>query len=151
VIRSAIAAFDWNTLKEHFGNIGLSRDQLTDVCGHLRRHTDLICKYPREEFEHRRAHFFDQLRTYVETLFGGEVSSQVTRELELIELVEHGYRSILNVLAKCDIGKQPATIRVAGTISRACHEYQDLFHRHRKVLSETKELNLMSDIRLRRR
>ena len=148
VVKSALATLDWDTLKAHFEDIALSRGQLSEVCGHIRRYTELIRKYPRKDFECRRACFLDELRSYAEVQFGGEAASEIAGEARLIEHIEHGYRSILNVLAKCDIGKKPATVRVAATISRACYEYQDLIRRRGKTLSDMKQLNVLSGIRL---
>lgn len=148
LVKDALAVLDWDTLKAYFEDIALSRDNLTDLCGHIRRYTDLICKYPCKDFEHRRALFFNELRSYIDAHFGTEAANEVANELALIERIERGYRSILDVLAKCIIGRQPATVRVGGSISRACYEYQDLIRRCDKTLTETKQLNLLSGLRV---
>ena len=47
-----------------------------------------------------------------------EAEEELVREVELIELIEQGYQSILDTLDKCAIGKLPSTTRVAGIIRR---------------------------------
>jgi len=148
VVKSALATLDWDALKEHFEDIVLSRGQVTEACCHIRRSTDLICKYPRKDFERRRARFLNKLRSYAEAHFGVEAANEIDTEVALIERIEQGYRNILNVLEGCAIGKQPATVRVGGSISLACYEYQNLLRRGDKSHTETKELNLMSGIHL---
>lgn len=148
VVKSAIAALDWDALKAHFEGISLSRGQLTDICGHIRRCTDLICKYPQKDFERRRARFLNELRSYTTAHFGPEAANEIANEVALIERIERGYRSILDSLGRCDISKQPAAVRVGGSISRACYEYQDLILRRDKGLAETKQLTMISGIRL---
>jgi hypothetical protein len=121
---------------------------LTELCGHIRRYSDLICKYPRKDFERRRTGFLDEMRAYAEVHLGAEAADEVARETALIALIEHGYRGILDVLGRCAIGQRPAAIRVSGSISRACHEYQELMSRRDKAMAESTELNLMSGLRL---
>lgn len=140
VVKKALTALDWGILKEHFEEIGLSRSELTDICGHVRRCTNLICKYPRLDFQQRRTRFLNKLRSYAEAYFGVEAVKEIDSEVALIEFIERGYRGIFNVLDKCTISKQPATVRVAGCISRACHDYQDLMRRFQKALAETEEM-----------
>ncbi len=70
LIKTALAALDWTTLKAHFDGIGLTRDQLTEVCGHAQRCTYLIYKYPRPKAEADRARLFDELRAEAVARFG---------------------------------------------------------------------------------
>ncbi len=88
------------------------------------------------------------MRAYVEAHLGAEAADEVARETALIAQIEHGYRGILDVLGRCAIGHRPAAVRASGSISRACHEYQDLMRRRDKAMAEAKELNLMSGLRL---
>jgi hypothetical protein len=125
-----------------------SRQTISELCGHVRRYSDLICKYPHKDFERRRARFLDQLRAYAQEHLGTESAQEITNELALIALIEHGYRGILDVLGKCAISQQPAPVRISGSISRACSEYQELIRRLDNTFAETKEINPMSDIRL---
>ena len=149
LVKTAVAEVDWCALKHHFDAIGLTREQLTQICGHIRRCTDLICKYPRKALETRRAQFFDQLRADAAARFGAEAESEVAAEIDLLALVEHGYRAILGVLAKCPISERPAVVRAAASVSRAGYEYVDLMQRHHAALAASRELNLLSDLRLR--
>lgn len=148
IVKNALAALDWPMLQAHLDQIAVSRDQLIELCGHIRRHTDLICKYPRKKFELGRTAFLDQLRAYAEAHLGAEAGGKVASETTLIALIERGYRGILDVLGHCAIGQRPAAIRASGSISRACHEYQELLSRRDKVMAEAKELNLMSGLQL---
>lgn len=148
LVKNALGTLEWGMLKAHFEDIALSLGDLTDLCGHIRRFTDLICKYPRNDFEQRRAKFFTEIQGYIDSHFGVEAANEVAKELAIITRIEGGYRSILDFLGKCAIGKQLPTVRVAGTISRACHEYHDLIRRCDKTLAEKKQLNLLSGIHL---
>ncbi len=148
IVKNSLAAFDWSALQHHLDDIHLSRDQLRELRGYIRRFSDLICKYPRKDFERQRARFFDQLCAYAEAHLGTEASDEIANETKLIGQIEHGYRSILDVLGKCAISQKSPVVRVSGSISRACHEYQELMHRHNKTLEESKELNLISGLHL---
>src|SRR5580693_5269592 len=70
LVKTALAALDWGILKRHFDDIGLTEDQFTEVCGHARRCTDLIYKYPRKTSETGRARLFDEFRAYAAARFG---------------------------------------------------------------------------------
>jgi hypothetical protein len=108
----------------------------------------LICKYPRNDFEHRRARFLDQLRIYALGHLDAEAAEEIGKLATLIGQIEHGYRSILDVLGKCSIAQKSAPVRVSGSISRAFYQYQEVLHLRDKALDETKQLNLMSGMRL---
>jgi hypothetical protein len=149
VVKNALAALDWAALRAHLDQIAMSRAHLTELCGHIRRYSDLICKYPRRDFELQRTRFFDEMRTYAEVHLGAEAADEVARETVLITQIEHGYRGILDALGRCVIGQRPAVIRVSGSISRACHEYQELMHRRDKAMADSTELFLMSGLRLK--
>ena len=112
LVKDTLGSFSWEALRIHFEDIGLTRNDLTDLCGHVRRFTDLICKYPHKKFKQRRAIFFDEIRNYVKKHLGVEAEKELVCEIELIERIEKGYLSILNTLDKCAIGNLPATIRV---------------------------------------
>ncbi len=148
IVKNALEALDWDALQAHLVEIALSRDQLTELCGYIRRYSDLICKYPRKDFERRRTRFLDQIRAYAEVKLGEDAAAEVTRETALITQIEQGYRGILELLGRCAIGERPAPIRVSGSISRACHEYQELMRRRDKAMAKSTELNLMSGLRL---
>ena len=140
VVKEVLPALDWDTLKEHCEDIVLSRRDLTDICGHVRRCTGLICKRPNQNFQQRRTRFFNELRSYTEARFGLGAVKEIDTEVALIERIEQGYWSILNTLDKCAISQQPATVRAAGCISHACHVCQDLMRHFNKALAGTKEI-----------
>ena len=148
IVKSALAALDWPVLQAHLDQIAMSRAQLLELCGHIRRYSDLICKYPRKDFERGRTGFLDQMRAYAEAHLGAEAGDEVARQTALIALIERGYRGILDVLGRCAIGQRPAAIRASGSISGACHEYQELMRRRDKAMAEATELNLMSGLHL---
>ena len=140
---------DWPRLKAHLDAIDLSMEALEALCGHIRRYSDWIAKYPQKSFEKKRASFFQELAAYARQRLGARGPEKVTAVGAVFELVEHGYRSILDVLAKCAIGKQAPPVRVSACISRACHEYLDLLRRRDAVLRETKQLELTSGFAIR--
>jgi hypothetical protein len=148
LVKEALAEVEWPKLKSHLDSIDLSEDTLVELCGHIRRYSDWIAKYPRKGFEKRREKFFSELAGYAGQRLGARAPEKVTAVPALIKLIEHGYRSILKVLDKCAIGKQPAAVRVSACVSRACHEYQDLLRRQDKALKKAKELDVMAGIEI---
>lgn len=144
VVKNTLATLDWENLKKHFEDIKLSRSDFSVFCGHVRRFTDLICKHPREKFIENRAIFFNEISTFVLEHLGAESKKEFDAEIQLIYQIEKGYRGIINILDKCDIGKHSATVRSAGLIKRACHEYIELNRLLQKKLAATKQFNFMS-------
>ena len=149
LVKEALAEVDWPKLRSHLDSIELSEDTLMELCGHIRRYSDWIAKYPRKGFEKRREKFFSKLAEYAGQRLGALAPEKVTAVLALIKLIEHGYRAILDVLDKCVIGKQPPAVRVSACVSRACYEYQDLLCRGDKALKKAKELDAMAGIEIR--
>jgi hypothetical protein len=144
LVKEALKDVDWPKLKAHLDPIPLTMDDVVDLCGHIRRFSDWIAKYPRKGFEKKRETFFTELANYVRDKVGPNAPDKVTAVRSVIKLIEHGYRSILHVLDQCAIGKQPADVRVAACISRACHEYADVLKRQQAALKATKRLELMA-------
>lgn len=144
LVKGALKDVDWPKLKAHLDPIALTMDDVVDLCGHIRRFSDWIAKYPRKGFEKKRETFFTELANYVRDKVGPNAPDKVTAVRSVIKLIEHGYRSILHVLDQCAIGKQPADVRVAACISRACHEYADVLKRQQVALKATKRLELMA-------
>src|ERR1700694_994328 len=148
LVKEALAEVDWPKLKSHLDSIDLSEDTLVELCGHIRRYSDWIAKYPRKGFEKRREEFFSELAGYAGQRLGARAPEKVTAVPALIKLIEQGYRAILDVLDKCAIGKQPAAVRVSACVSRACYEYQDLLCRRDKALKKAKGLDVMAGIEI---
>jgi hypothetical protein len=149
LVKEALSDVDWSKLMLHLNSIDLSVDTLVELCGHIQRYSDWIAKYPRKSFEDRREKFFSELANYARERLGAPAPEKITAVLALMKLIEHGYRSILDVLGKCVIGKQPPAVRVSACISRACYEYQDLLRRRDKALKKAKELDVMAGIEIR--
>src|SRR4051812_37589148 len=112
LVKKALAEVDWALLKSHLDSIVLSEGALTELCGHIRRYSDWIAKYPRKSFENRRETFFKELAAYAGHRLGKRAPETVTAVLALTEFIEHGYRAILDTLDQCAIGKQPPAVRV---------------------------------------
>lgn len=129
LVKAALATLDWNILKPHFDKIGPTEDQFKEVCNYARRCTDLIYKYPNKKTEIARSHFFSEFRTYADARSCADAVKEISSVESLLELIEQGYRSILEVLAKCPIGKRSSEVRVAASISRASLQYLDLLNR----------------------
>jgi hypothetical protein len=64
IVKTALASLDWAVLQAHLDQIAMSGGQLIELCGHIRRYSDLICKYPRKDFERRRTEFLAQVGEY---------------------------------------------------------------------------------------
>jgi Nuclease-related domain len=149
LVKGALADVDWPKLKTHLDPITLTMDDVVELCGHIRRFSDWIAKYPRKGFEKKREAFFTDLAGYVRGRVGPNAPDKINAVLLVIRLIEHGYHSMLGVLEKCAIGKQPAGVRVAACISRACYEYADLLRRQHAAMRKTKRLDLMAGIEIR--
>ncbi|MBR1169698.1 NERD domain-containing protein [Bradyrhizobium liaoningense] len=144
LVKEALDVVDWPKLRAHLDAVELSTEDLIELCGHIRRCSDWIAKYPRKSFEAKRDKFMAEFAAYARQRLGTNARDKVTAVLELIRLVEHGYRSILDVLAKCAIGKQPPAVRVSACISRGCYDYNDLLRRRDSALRKAKQLDLAS-------
>lgn len=148
IVKAALGALDWAPLKVHLDQLEVSQRTVAELCGHVRRHSDLICKYPRESFEARRTRFFEDMRCYVDEVLGSEAATEIDDVMGLLAQIEHGYRSILGALSQRDIGREPATVRVSGVISRACHQYREVNRLQKEVIAKASEINLMSGVRV---
>ncbi len=142
IVKESLSSFDSNILEKHFDDILLTRTKLKFFLGLFRRQNDLIMEYPNKKREIKREAYFRFLKTYIEGELGLEAVLIVEKEIELIKLVEHVYRSILGCLGKCDISKLPPNIRVASYIKRTEEQFnivrikQDEFiknHANKKV------------------
>src|SRR5438445_5588029 len=142
LVKEALADVDWQKLRLHLDSIDLSEDVLVELCGHIRRYSEWVAKYPRKSFENRREKFLSELAGYARQRLGANAPERVTAVLTVIKLIEHGYRAILDVLGKCAIGKQRPAVRVSACISRACYEYHDLLRRRDKALKKSKQFDL---------
>ncbi|MET4252976.1 NERD domain-containing protein [Bradyrhizobium sp. LA6.7] len=149
LVKQALSDIDWAKLKLHLERIALTMEDVGVLCGHIRRYSDWVAKYPRKAFEKKREAFFKELANYVREHVGAQAPDKVTAVLAVMKLIEHGYRSILDVLEKCAIGKQPAEVRVAACISRACYEYADILHRQNAAVRNAKSLDLMAGVEIR--
>jgi hypothetical protein len=149
LVKKALAEVDWPKLRSHLDSIDLSTDTVVELCGHIQRYSDWVAKYPRKSFENRRKKFFSELAKYAGQRLGARAPQKVTAVLALINLIEHGYRAILDVLDKCAIGKQQPAVRVSACVSRACYEYQELLRRRDSALKKAKELDVMAEIEIR--
>lgn len=91
VVNSTLVALGWQVLQPHLDEIGPSRGQLRHLCAHIRHRGDLVYKYPRADFESRRARFLARPQSYAAAHLSAEASDEVSRETDLIGQVEHGY------------------------------------------------------------
>jgi hypothetical protein len=48
LVKEALGDVDWPKLRSHLDSIDLSEDALAELCGHIRRYSDWIAKYPRK-------------------------------------------------------------------------------------------------------
>jgi hypothetical protein len=92
-VKEALAEVDCPKLRSHLDSIELSEGTLVELCGHLRRYSDRIAKYPRKGFEKRRERFCSGLAEYAGQRLGARAPAKVTAVLALIKPIEHGYRA----------------------------------------------------------
>src|SRR5438045_2564914 len=103
-VKAALTGLDWRTLEEHLDQTAFDGDVLEVLCGHIRRHTDLIQKYPNAKIEKQRATFFDALKRYIQHRLGSAQVSTVEAVISTLAQVEHGYRAILDMLKRSPAG-----------------------------------------------
>ena len=130
VVRTSLAELDWGQLHTHLHGLCFSGDHLTELCGHIRRYSDLLCKYPRKTYEQKRNQFFKSLQGFVRTELGKRAESDFLQDVQLLQTIENAYQGILDRLTKCSISQHPAPVRVSASVSRACYDYQELKRRH---------------------
>lgn len=148
-MRQCISRLDWRKLTQHLDCVEFCDEHLADLAGHIRRSSDLICKHPNHALERKRNQFRDQLRNYVATNVSSRSAEQIDTDFALLERIEKGYRSLLDVLQRCEISSKPAAVRVSGIISRACAEYLLVIERQKSALSVAKRISTMSDLLLK--
>ncbi|MGY3388781.1 hypothetical protein ACVWW6_001372 [Bradyrhizobium sp. USDA 3311] len=51
LVKEALDVVDWPKLRAHLDAVELSTEDLIELCGHIRRCSDWIAKYPRKSFE----------------------------------------------------------------------------------------------------
>jgi hypothetical protein len=54
LLKMALAKVDWPELRKHLDSVDLSEDIVLELCGHIRRYSDWIAKYPNKNFENKR-------------------------------------------------------------------------------------------------
>lgn len=148
VVKACISNLDHNELCKYLEEISFSKGDLGELCGHIRRCSELICKYPSPHFTECRSDFFCELRALVSKHLGSDAAGELDSVVRLIEFIERGYRKIMQSLAKCSISQQPASTRVSASIALACSQYHQLAMSHEQYLSNAKEVTLPSGIEL---
>ena len=148
VVKTSLATLNWEELHAHLLDLSFSCDHLTELRGHIRRFSRLICKHTCKDYEQTRRQFFRLLQAFVRTQLGNKAETDVLKEVHLIRTIEHGYRGILNLLATCSISQRPAPVRVSASISRACYEYHELMQRCEISISKAQYLNFPTGIHI---
>lgn len=148
-LKASFVNFDWAALARHFEELEFDDAVLEVALGHATRHTGWICKYPDKKIERKRAAFFGAFSAYVEQRLGREQSQRVNEIVELIGLVERGYREIAAIIDQTDIGKKAPDIRAWSMISRACSEYELVESFHQAALAQATQVNLAQGVRPR--
>lgn len=142
VLKKALDGLDWPLLMQHLDEIGLQATDLEYLLGHLRRTTTLVMPYPRAQREAHRADFINNLHRYVSDKLGADSAMLVSKEMELIEKIERGYRFILQVLDTCEISKLSPEMRMAAYISRAAFEYATVRTQIEEVVRKRCEITM---------
>jgi len=147
VVKNSLGELNWSELRTHLRDISFTCDHLIELCGHIRRYSNLICKYPQKSYERKRNQFFKSLQNFVKTQLGNKAENDFLQEVQLIQTIENGYRGILEFLKnRCSISQHPAPVRVSASISRACYEYKEFKRRHDLALSKAKDLNMTTGV-----
>jgi hypothetical protein len=79
LVKEALSDIDWAKLKLHLERIALTMEDVGALCGHIRRYSDWIAKYPRKAFEKKREAFFKELADYVREHVGAQGPGQGDR------------------------------------------------------------------------
>jgi hypothetical protein len=142
IVKEALKQVDWPSLKAHLEEKGLTEAAFEELCGHIRRCNELICKYPNKGIEKKRFNLFNDLGAFASGVIGGLALKNLQDELDLILQIEEVYRGILDVLKQSEIGKLPAEVQVSALIKRSCHEYKLFSGYLQKSLTAAKQINI---------
>jgi hypothetical protein len=148
VAKDALENLDWPKLKNHFDEIVLDEDKFSVLLGHIRRTSSLVMAYPDAKREKQREEFLGRLQDYAHAKLG-QFALQLTQEGTLLNKIERGYRSILELLQQCDISSLPANVRAAAYISRAAGQCDLVTTSLHDALKARKEIGLSPGILLR--
>lgn len=144
IVKKALERLEWNPLKEHIDETGLSDENFAFLLGHIRRTSSLISPYPNPTREARRQQFFADLKESIRAHAGAKGVKAFRRVTTLLDEIESGYRGILGDLQKCDISMLSDAERVSACINRAVHQYVYLGEEFTKSLKGHKEITLTS-------
>jgi hypothetical protein len=148
IAKEALETLDWPKLKTHLDEIVLDEDKFNVLLGHIQRARSLILTYPDAKREKKRKEFLGRLQDYAHAKLG-KSALQLARERTLLNKIERGYRSILELLQQCEISKLPADVRAAAYITRAAHQCDLLTRSLHDALKARKEIGLPPGVLLR--
>jgi hypothetical protein len=148
VAKEALENLDWPKLKTHLDKIVLDEDKFSVLLGHIRRARSLVMAYPDAKREKQREEFLGRLQDYAHAKLG-QSALQLAQEGALLNKIERGYRSILELLQQCDISKLPADVRTAAYITRAAHQCDLVTRSLHDALKARKEIGLPPGVLLR--
>jgi hypothetical protein len=123
IVKNALENLDWHDLKQHLDSISFDSDDLDELLGHIKRHSKFIAKYPAPVFEGKRNAFLDAIEGYALAVIGPDGPLSVRAYRTTLQLIEGGYRGILDMLDRAEVSKLPATLRVSSYIARAAGEH----------------------------
>lgn len=134
VIKVSLENFNWHLLRKHLNEIGFNKDALDLLLGHLRREDSFIIRYPNEELEKKREKFYKAFVSYIRDTLGEGGAVLVFNEIELLAKIEQGYRSILELLERCEISKLESNVRCAAHINISLHKYENIIKESLKTI-----------------
>jgi hypothetical protein len=141
VVKDALENLDWPKLKSHLDEIVFDEDKLSVLLGHIRRTNSLVMAYPNAKREKQREKFLGSLQAYAHAKLG-QAALLLVQECNLLNKVEQGYRSILDLLKQCEISKLPPDVRAAAYISRAARQCELVTRSFHDALKARKEIGL---------
>ncbi|TFW55939.1 hypothetical protein CT676_38055 [Bradyrhizobium sp. MOS001] len=123
VVKNALEKLAWADLKQHLDAISFDSDDLDELLGHIKRHSEFIATYPAPDFEDKRDAFLDAIEGYALDTVESEGPLRVREYRATLRLIEGGYRGILDMLERAEVSKLPAALRVSAYIARSIGEY----------------------------
>lgn len=122
-LKEAFEALDWVHVEAVLTKAGGPAVDSASVGSALQRCNGLLFKYPAASSEKKRAALFTQLEGYLAPVTATDGRANPVRgAIELLELVEAGYRHLVSQLGKTDASKLDAPVHVAAALLLAERE-----------------------------
>lgn len=143
IVKDALEKLDWEMLKKHLDDISIDSIGLESLLGHIRRTNRLIFEYQDIYREEDRKVFYNSLEEYLEQVLGREASTAFIQEKAMLQWIEEGYRSILDLLQNSAISCLPLEVRLAAYVNRAILQFMAFTGSYKEECQQSENLIIL--------